>query len=484
MDKNLQYYKYKKYKKKYIFLKNKILLKGGEINSSKLSFIDSKFKPTTNAPKNESIKGIIVPHAGLAYSGQIADEVYKQIDFSKYEKILLLSTNHYDPFNSYIPESTFFTLNSKLYNFEIIDNDNISKSDEKFNNEHSWIVQLPFIDEKKIKKIIPILVGNNYQSYQDDIFKLIDDKTLVIANTDLLHCGGENEEKCENINEKNYKTICNIKDFKLDETNKLCGKNAISLFNYIAREKKWNFEEKFYTTSDKISNSSRSVGYVSMIFTPNEKKNIMECNLDELIKIPRKVYKELFKTEENEIELFKTIESKIESKFKKYNKIYEVPYGIFVTIEEKETNNLRGCVGTFELKNNLEMSIIIQTYQSIFKDSRFNDNKLKENDLENIKFKINFLSKPFEIWSKESQLTENIIQEKLIVGLHGITLYFGENRATYLAKVLVEFFEIPEGQPISTEKWEELKRELAKKSGGNIVNLSKIELYECKEYSE
>ena len=472
MDKNLNYYKYKKYKKKYIFLKNKILLKGGEINSSKLSFINSEFEPTTNAPKNDSIKGIIVPHAGLAYSGQIADEVYKQIDFSKYEKILLLSTNHYDQNNSYIPESTFFTLNSKQYNFEIIDNDNISKSDEKFNNEHSWIVQLPFIDETK--NIIPILVGNNYQSYQYDIFKLIDDKTLVIANTDLLHCGGENEEKCVNIDEENYKTICNIKDFKLDETNKLCGRNAISLFNYIASKKNWNFEQKFYTTSDKISNSSRSVGYVSMIFTPNEKKNIMECNLDELIKIPRIVYKELFKTEESDIE----------STFVNYNKIYEVPYGIFVTIEEKVTNKLRGCVGTFKLKSNLEMSIIIQTYKSIFNDSRFNNNKLEENDLEHIKFKINFLSKPFEIWSNESQNAENVIQEKLIVGLHGITLYFGGNSATYLAKVLVENFKIPEGQQISTEKWNELKRELAEKSGGNIENLSKIELYECKEYSE
>ena len=474
MDKNLNYYKYKKYKKKYIFLKNKILLKGGEINSLKLSFIDSKFKPTTNAPKNESIKGIIVPHAGLAYSGQIADEVYKQIDFSKYKKILLLSTNHYDQDKSYIPESTFFTLNSKKkkkYNFEIIDNDNISKSDEKFNNEHSWIVQLPFIDETK--NIIPILVGNNYQSYQDYILNLIDDETLVIANTDLLHCGGENEEECENIDEKNYKTICNIKDFKLDGTNKLCGKNAISLFNYIASKNEWNFEEKFYTTSDKITNSSRSVGYVSMIFTPNEKKNIMECNLDELIKIPRKEYEELFKTKENVIE----------SKFEKYNKIYEVPYGIFVTIEDQETNKLRGCVGTFELKNNLEMSIIIQTYQSIFYDSRFNKNKLKETDLENIKFKINFLSEPFQIWPNESQNVENVIKEKLIVGLHGITLYFEENSATYLAKVLVENFKIPEGQPISTEKWEELKRELAEKSGGN-ENLSKIELYECIEYSE
>ena len=199
-------------------------------------------------------------------------------------------------------------------------------------------------------------------------------------------------------------------------------------------------------------------------------------NINELIKIPRKVYLDLFGKIKKQDE--------IESTFVDYNKIYEVPYGIFVTIEEKETNNLRGCVGTFELKNNLEMSIIIQTYQSIFKDSRFNDNKLKETDLEHIKFKINFLSEPFQIWPNKSQNAENVIKEKLIVGLHGITLYFGENRATYLAKVLVEFFEIPEGQPISTEKWNELKRKLAEKSGGNIEILSKIELYECKEYSE
>ncbi len=72
------------------------------------------------------------------------------------------------------------------------------------------------------------------------------------------------------------------------------------------------------------------------------------------------------------------------------------------------------------------------------------------------------------LWSmKSNKLYDTIFVETTTTGVYGAPK-----------------FKIPEGQPISTEKWNDLKRKLAEKSGGNIEILSKIELYECKEYSE
>ena len=61
--------------------------------------------------KNPNIKAILTPHAGLSYSGEIAEWAYKKIDWNNFSRIILLSTHHLP--GNFIPESTSFRLSDK-----------------------------------------------------------------------------------------------------------------------------------------------------------------------------------------------------------------------------------------------------------------------------------------------------------------------------------------------------------------------------------
>jgi AMMECR1 domain-containing protein len=151
--------------------------------------------------------------------------------------------------------------------------------------------------------------------------------------------------------------------------------------------------------------------------------------------------------------------------------------GIFVTIEKD--GQLRGCIGTFELIGDLLNTILDRTIQTAFNDSRFSmitkDEYESKSNPSSWHYKINFLGKPFAIEPNE-------IPSKLIVGLHGITAIFDNNRsATYLASVLPESFGVTQ-ENLQT-KIDEIIKSLRDKAGSSSP-LVGVELYECREEKE
>ena len=136
----------------------------------KKMFFLSKFEIKKSYKFNNNLKAILVPHAGLSYSGEIAQWAYNFINWNNYDKVILLSTHHSS--GNYIPESDTFTLNNKVYKLNNL-NLNINKSDDKFSNEHSWLVQMPFIDNTK--PITMILVGD----YNDNLLNQINQKLMI-----------------------------------------------------------------------------------------------------------------------------------------------------------------------------------------------------------------------------------------------------------------------------------------------------------------
>ena len=133
---------------------------------------------------NYKSKAVIVPHAGINYSGHAAMAGYQHLELN--ENIFIIAPSHHDSFNNIaLPEYTYFDtpLGSLEVNNRLIA-DIRQKfpcviSNEVFDNEHSIEVQLPFIQNlfcpqiqsaidfvkglkkigKKIK-IVPVLVGN------------------------------------------------------------------------------------------------------------------------------------------------------------------------------------------------------------------------------------------------------------------------------------------------------------------------------------
>jgi len=427
-----------------------------------------------NGKKNNRIKAILTPHAGLKYSGQIAAEAYSQIEWNNYDQIIMLSTHHSS--GNYLPKSSRFYLEEykKLFNLNDL-NLGLQKDDSKFTKEHSWLMQMPFLPETK--PICIILIGDYNPNLSTIINNKINDKTLLIVNTDLLHCDGQFVACPPNIDEFNRNTINTIINFGTDfETNSMCGTNAVKIFIDIARMRNFKQIETKYTTSREIEPIGTSVGYATILFESEQLGGKEKINL---LEIPRRIM-EMGK-------LWSTTNRNIGSLVQLFKTQYTwdgLPqkYGIFVTIEKY--GKLRGCIGTFNLLEVGE-SIANRTLMSAFKDNRFNP--IEKTELLSLTYKVNFLKKPRIIYPNKNQIPLDSIKiSGFKFGIkegHGITIYFGNRSATYLASVLVESFKIKNLEDLKI-RWNELKESLFKKSGSITRLITKIESYYCKEFNE
>lgn len=455
-------------------------MKQNKIISKNLSFLQDKpNKKYSKKPVMNNLKAMIVPHAGLMFSGDLANEGYARVNWSQYGRILILSTHHGT--GTFIPMSNEFQWNGNNYTFHhqeligIIPQGNIA-----FEQEHSWLVQLPFL--KKKNNITIILVNQYTESMFQAILNLIQKDTFVIANTDLLHCGTRYNINCpSNIEKFNQNTIRKIVNGEPLHHDELCGKKVIEMFQRLVFLKMWDYHNHRYISSDLIFPSNQSVGYTTILYT--------DFPLEELVRIPRMIM-------ESEIvqsllgqaisqKTFNDLLSILSITYPIMYQTYDYSFGIFVTIEN-ERNQLRGCIGTFLQSNQLFRQISEMTLKSAFFDSRFFDNRITKSELQKLSYKVNFIGKPFIIFSMDQEeLSTNLfsrIKSNLKVGLHGITLFFTTGRnATYLANVLIDSFFITK---FTKPKWDILKASLAEKaeSAGQII--TKIELYECHEYDE
>jgi AmmeMemoRadiSam system protein B len=167
-------------------------------------------------------KAFVVPHAGIAFSGQVSAIMYNHllmnINNSKSKRInlVVLAANHHIQSNSLIlPSFTSVELTTRtpfLVNVEMIQElykvgtnisfDNPSTNDF-FKNEHSFFNQLPFLDyvRNQIKKdiqgqkevkLIPIIIGTTKVTPQLEqaLLQIINKpSTFVIISSDFNHLG-------------------------------------------------------------------------------------------------------------------------------------------------------------------------------------------------------------------------------------------------------------------------------------------------------
>jgi uncharacterized protein (TIGR00296 family) len=378
---------------------------------------------------NKNIRAMIVPHAGSEFINQLLTYSFNNIKV--FSKVLLLTTNHID--NNNYSHSSYNVPNTII-------------NDEHFNNEHSYLSILPYI--QRFGNYIIVSIGLYSDELLSSLLTLINDSTLIIGNTDLLHCGPDYKNKCpDDITSYNMKIIEDLINYKSNKD--ICGYNCILIFNKIMQNLGLKYSEYLYSNSQIISNSPNSVGYACILFNETGIPDIQHNSL--LRKIP-KLY----------------LEEKLNLKFRLY--LRDI-VGIFVTINKN--SQLRGCIGLFELYIDIINSIIKSTKLSAFHDNRFKPIDLKE-ELTDLTFKINYLKKSFIVDRTD---LFNIFK----VGLHGITIHFTDNKSsTYLASVMVEYFKMKNNNDFKIG-FDNLIQSLKEKAGSN-GDIKYIEFYECIEY--
>jgi AmmeMemoRadiSam system protein B len=156
--------------------------------------------------KKETVEGRIIalisPHAGYAYSGQVAAYAYKLVEGVDFDDVVVLAPSHQWPFEgaSIYNRGGFRTpLGVVPIDEEMCDE--IIAADRRFRfipeahaGEHSLEVQLPFLQVSlKGYKLVPIVLmgGADFEiceSLGKAISKAVKDRNcLIVASSDLTH---------------------------------------------------------------------------------------------------------------------------------------------------------------------------------------------------------------------------------------------------------------------------------------------------------
>ena len=465
----MMFKKYLKYKTKYLNYK-----KGGNIDSTE-----------------NDIKALILPHAGIDYVKCIMDYVFydnndnnenneEKLKVKKeYTNIILLTTNHRSNNNVQF-ENQLYGITKFDYNIMTFDDSFFGETyDGK--KEHSHLSILPYLEKFRCKKYI-ICIGKYDEGLIAKILEMINkSKTLIIANTDLLHCGDNFKTKCP-LNTKIYNKNMIEQIINNNIPDQICGKEAIHTFLKIVEKLGYKYVEYVQSSSNMIDkSSSNDVGYCGLIY--NKSGNVLLNNGNYLSKIPRMILNEKFDWDNNTIKSISKFRERIPIELYLKDII-----GIFVTVYLKidDKLELKGCLGTYTLHNDIFDTIIIQTIESTFDDSRFTNDHITKENLNNCVFKINFLEKSVKY--SGDKLIENVLKN-LIVNTHGIIVDFKSSRATYLASVLSEHFGMNDSN--KNEKIYDAIKSLRLKSGlanntniDDVSDVVSIELYKCVEISE
>ncbi|MBD3282578.1 MAG: AmmeMemoRadiSam system protein B [Candidatus Portnoybacteria bacterium] len=387
---------------------------------------------------NGDIRGLIVPHAGYVFSGQTAASGYKALIGRGFDTVVLIGNSHQEFFDgiSVYKEGFYETPLGRIEIDSVFANKLIESSDKIFfkesahSNEHSLEVQLPFLQRALDDfKIIPIILGNKNDSVDvliSSLKELIDEKTIIIASSDLSHY--PSEEDAQYSDGKVIEAILTgdrnnlnqaIIDIEKQNISGLetcaCGRGSIEVVMELNKDKEARLLK--YTNSGQGGDGSfpvdksRVVGYASIGFFEKEfSDGLSEEEKERLLEIAKK-----------------SVESYVSAgKILSFSEkgILNKNLGAFVTI--KKNGQLRGCIGSFSPDIPLYQVVSEMAISAAVNDPRFSP--VNEDELSDLDYEISVLSplKKVDSW------------KDVEIGKHGVQVVKDDRSGVFLPQVAVE----------------------------------------------
>lgn len=402
----------------------------------------------------ESAKVLIVPHAGISFSGQIAAWGFKQVEGKNYTRIILLGASHRAFFNhaSVYDKGIWETPLGKIEIDEdlakkLIDSKQIIADLAPHREEHSLEIELIFL-QKVLKnfRILPILLSQTSDELIDilasKISQNLDNETLLVISTDLSHYPPY--EVANEVDNETIKAILTGKKEIFEKTLQeleskgypgvetcACGAEAIKVGLRVGEILGLEFKKIKYENSGDpprlavfgeagvSSQKDQVVGYVAIA---GHQKNtsstqpLDESSQKEALKITRKTLENYLK--------FPSVSSGPSAPLVPSNKSLLTPLGAFVTLRNK--GQLRGCIGEFEPKEPLYQVIQKMAVEAATNDPRFNS--VIASELKDITIEISVMT--------PKKRVANWREIKL--GKHGVVVQKGLRAGTFLPQVATE----------------------------------------------
>lgn len=383
--------------------------------------------------QRENIIGLIAPHAGYVYSGQVAANAYRLVHGQAYDSVVIIGPAHRYAFRgcSIYPRGGYETPLGVAEVDETLAAE-ISKASgfgfipKAHAEEHSVEMQVPFVQTVLPEaKIVPIVMGDpskkTISSLAGAFVKTLKDKkVLVVASTDLSHFYSKAK-----ANKVDMGTLALVESLDTDtlikkmerRENIMCGGGPVAAVLLYAKKME-NPKVKVLKHADSSlvgGDEARVVGYMaaavyadkniasSFSLSPDEKTDLLKIARESLERYVRD--KEVYQPE--------TDNPKFMSK-----------RGAFVTL--KKNGQLRGCIGFIEPILPLHQTIVQATIYAASKDVRFTP--VAASELKDIDLEISVLTPPKKIDDPR----------EIEVGKHGLIIAMGNQRGLLLPQVPVE----------------------------------------------
>src|SRR3989339_1574635 len=393
-----------------------------------------------------SVRAIMAPHAGYAYSGPVAAYAYKALSGRRAGTVVIICNSHTARFSGIaLDDSDAWetplgtveldkTLGDKLVKAD----DNIRYKGRVHKDDHTLEVQLPFLQSVLSGdfKILPILFGNADDSDYNKLAELLDqnlnEDDLLVISTDMSHYPAYDD--ANRIDRATLEAIRTLDIKKLtehiekteaegvqEEQTLLCGVDGVKAVMRLAGSVGWGVEILKYLNSGDapaIGDKNQVVGYGAMVFTDEagaaEEKNFLNSEKQkELLNIARQSVEFYVKT--GKIPDFNIKDERLER-----------PEGAFVTLTKN--GNLRGCIGVIMPTGEpLWMVVREMAVAAASEDNRFEP--VAENELNDIEYEISVLSapEPIDDW------------HKIEMGKHGVIVRQGSRSGVFLPQVAEHF---------------------------------------------
>ncbi len=408
--------------------------------------IDTYLENVRDAGVSGEVIGLICPHAGYEYSGQIAANAYKQVAGKDYRTVVVIAPSH----TEYFPEISIYDghafetplgpvyVDKDLARQLVVQHKAVVFSARghwiagSMRQEHSLEIQLPFL-QKVLKnfKIVPIVMGDQEYSSSQILGETLaavlpDKKALIVASSDLSHF-----HPYDQAVKLDKTVISHIERFDLTGlsediergTCEACG-GAPMVAAMIAAEMLGADRAKvllYANSGDVTGDRSSVVGYMAaMLYQEAAEKRqeqagirlgLSEGDKQQLLTLARTTIEcELRGEEPPEL----TSESQVLNQER----------GAFVTLTKWGT--LRGCIGYVEAHKPLCQTIEEAAISAALHDPRFPP--VSREELKEIKVEISVLTPPRKV--------EEI--EEIKLGRDGIIIKKGYNQGLLLPQVATE----------------------------------------------
>ena len=404
----------------------------------------------------KDIAGIIVPHAGYVFSGEVAASAYVQIDpQKKFEHIFIIGPGHrayVDGASVNIDYEYYATplgkvrVDTELGKKLISCNKYFTCKKEAHAKEHCIEVQLPFLQYhlKQDFTIVPIIIGSEslqvLMSIAESLLPYFNGKNLFVISSDFSHYPAYDDAK--RIDGKTGKAVesgtlkkfidvinSNAKEGIKNLATSACGECCIAVAMRMAECGEYSFNHIMYRNSgdSQYGGKDEVVGYHAFAIERTAGKSTSP-------EVTKKDETCFSLTDNEKQTLLKIARSAISSRLEssaadtiepdELTPLLRSKCGAFVTLNESGT--LRGCIGHFGSDMPLYIAVHEMAAAAAFEDPRFCP--VEKQELPKIKIEISVLTPMRKI----QDISE------LVLGRDGIYISKGSRGGTFLPQVATE----------------------------------------------